>query len=159
MAHTSLTSLFSDIADAIRAKTGGTAQITADSFPTAIAAISTLRKGTSTVTPSANSKSAAFNNMLGNPKYFFCFAKADVYDTGTSNTYFAAIWYDGTNNTQSEYGYKSSNYAGARYLDNADGTYITKSYSSANARLTLTGKSSVSRYFKSGVTYELIYFY
>lgn len=34
--HETLTSLFSDIADAIRAKTGGTADITADTFPTAI---------------------------------------------------------------------------------------------------------------------------
>ena len=39
--HTSLASLFSDIADAIRAKTGDSAQIVADDFPTAIAAIPT----------------------------------------------------------------------------------------------------------------------
>lgn len=37
--HTSLTALFTDIADAIRAKTGGTADIRADAFPDAIAAI------------------------------------------------------------------------------------------------------------------------
>lgn len=37
--HETLTSLFSDIADAIRAKTGGTADITADTFPTAIGGI------------------------------------------------------------------------------------------------------------------------
>lgn len=39
MAEHKLTELFSDIADAIRAKTGGTANIVADNFPTAIAAI------------------------------------------------------------------------------------------------------------------------
>lgn len=39
--HTTLSSLFSDIADAIRAKTGGSAQIVADNFPTAIANIPT----------------------------------------------------------------------------------------------------------------------
>lgn len=39
-AHKSLGELFSAIADAIRAKTGGTAQIVADSFPDAISAIS-----------------------------------------------------------------------------------------------------------------------
>lgn len=38
-AHASLAALFTDIANAIRAKTGSTAQIVADSFPTAIAAI------------------------------------------------------------------------------------------------------------------------
>lgn len=37
--HATLTSLFSDIADAIRAKTGGTANIIADEFPDAIDAI------------------------------------------------------------------------------------------------------------------------
>jgi hypothetical protein len=39
--HETLASLFSDIADAIRAKTGGTESITADNFPSAIAEIST----------------------------------------------------------------------------------------------------------------------
>lgn len=39
MAEHNLTELFSDIADAIRAKTGGTANIVADNFPTAITAI------------------------------------------------------------------------------------------------------------------------
>lgn len=39
MVHTSLLSLFSDIADAIRSKTSGSSAIVADNFPTAIAAI------------------------------------------------------------------------------------------------------------------------
>ena len=39
--HTTLTSLFSDIADAIRAKTGDSAAIIADNFPAAIQAIGT----------------------------------------------------------------------------------------------------------------------
>lgn len=39
--HTTLSNLFSDIADAIRAKTGGSATIVADAFPEAIAAIRT----------------------------------------------------------------------------------------------------------------------
>ena len=39
--HATLSALFSDIADAIRAKTGSSATIKADEFPTAIAAIST----------------------------------------------------------------------------------------------------------------------
>lgn len=37
--HTNLTDLFTDIADAIRVKTGGTESIVADNFPEAIAAI------------------------------------------------------------------------------------------------------------------------
>lgn len=39
--HETLTSLFSDIADAIREKTGGTEEIVADTFPTAIESIPT----------------------------------------------------------------------------------------------------------------------
>ena len=39
--HTTLSSLFSDIADAIRSKTGSQSQIVADNFPTEIANIST----------------------------------------------------------------------------------------------------------------------
>lgn len=39
--HTNLTSLFSDIADAIRAKTGETGTIVADNFPSAISGIET----------------------------------------------------------------------------------------------------------------------
>lgn len=37
--HTTLAGLFADIADAIRLKTGGSADIIADSFPSAIAGI------------------------------------------------------------------------------------------------------------------------
>lgn len=39
--HVTLTSLFTDIADAIRAKTGGSDTIVADNFPAAISAIDT----------------------------------------------------------------------------------------------------------------------
>lgn len=39
--HDTLTSLFTDIADAIRSKTKGTAKIVADNFPAEIAAIAT----------------------------------------------------------------------------------------------------------------------
>lgn len=52
MAHASLASLFSDIADAIRAKTGGSAAIVADDFPTAIAAIPTGGGGPNLPDPS-----------------------------------------------------------------------------------------------------------
>lgn len=51
--HTSLASLFSDIADAIRAKTGGSSNIIADNFPTAISQIPTggsASLGTKTIT-------------------------------------------------------------------------------------------------------------
>lgn len=47
--HATLTSLFSDIADAIRGKTGSSAAIVADNFPTAIASIPT--GGSATIQP------------------------------------------------------------------------------------------------------------
>lgn len=46
--HSTLTSLFSDIADAIRGKTGSSATIVADDFPTAIANIPTGGGGITT---------------------------------------------------------------------------------------------------------------
>lgn len=49
--HTTLASLFSAIADAIRAKTGGTDQIVADNFPNEIAAIETGIQLPSLTTP------------------------------------------------------------------------------------------------------------
>ena len=51
--HATLTSLFSDIAKAIRSKTGGTATIVADNFPTAIDSIVTLSGGSSDATATA----------------------------------------------------------------------------------------------------------
>ncbi len=52
--HSTLTSLFSDIADAIRAKTGGTADIVADDFPSAIDAIPTGGGGASAAPDDVN---------------------------------------------------------------------------------------------------------
>lgn len=51
--HTTLSSLFTSIADAIRAKTGSTATIAADNFPTAIGNITTLSSGSSDATAAA----------------------------------------------------------------------------------------------------------
>lgn len=58
--HTTLSNLFSDIADAIRAKTGGAASIVADDFPTAISGISTGEEAnlqSKSVTPSTSLQS------------------------------------------------------------------------------------------------------
>lgn len=54
--HTTLRSLFSAIASAIRAKTGGSADIVADDFPTAISAIPTgiIPRGTKPITITEN---------------------------------------------------------------------------------------------------------
>ena len=68
--HETLSSLFTDIADAIRSKTGGSAAIIADNFPTAISNINihqgiesnkavTITAASQEVTPSSGYKSMA----------------------------------------------------------------------------------------------------
>lgn len=67
MAHTTLASLFTDIANAIRAKKGTTAQIVADNFPSEIASISGssyTKLGETTLTVSTTSTSAASAGTL-----------------------------------------------------------------------------------------------
>ena len=66
--HTNLTDLFTDIADAIRVKTGGTDTIVADAFPEAIAAIDTQKSisatddGNGNVTIFLSGYTATYNN-------------------------------------------------------------------------------------------------
>ena len=108
MAHTSLTSLFSDIADAIRAKTGGTAQIVADNFPDAIAAIvSGLEYKTGTYTPSSNTNRPTIS--LGT--HSKCPAFVYMADTGssvTTNCSLSFMYYDTYQITGAGFPYSSS---------------------------------------------------
>ena len=66
LTHNSLTSLFSDIADAIRAKTGGSSQIVADDFPTAIASISGGGGGTVTITDTTDTHGGTIRTITTN---------------------------------------------------------------------------------------------
>lgn len=75
--HTTLSNLFSDIANAIRAKTGGSANIVADDFPDEIAAIPTgsslpsgMAAGTFTVTSAISSLVAVAAHGLGSTPQF-----------------------------------------------------------------------------------------
>ena len=63
--HSTLTSLFSDIADAIRGKTGSSATIVADDFPTAIANIPT--GGGGVITTESCSRGEASTSTLAMP--------------------------------------------------------------------------------------------
>ena len=102
MAHTSLASLFSDIADAIRAKTGSSASIVADDFPTEIAAIPTsggTSKNTQIVqgtTRSTSTSLAAIGSEL------------TVSKTGTYDVYWSAA----RTNTSSGYTWGTQLYIG-----------------------------------------------
>ena len=65
--HTTLNSLFTDIADAIRSKTGSTSTITADNFPSAIENIQSYKYNylsTSAVQMSGQYLRLVFNNAI-----------------------------------------------------------------------------------------------
>lgn len=91
--HTSLASLFTDIADAIRARTGGSTQITADDFPTAIAAIPSFNVAKTTATGSGL-RSISFSNLPGQPLLFYCYKQATTYNS--HYRHIIAAFYDGT---------------------------------------------------------------
>lgn len=94
MAHTSLTSLFSDTADAIRAKTGSSASIVADDFPTAIAAIPAgLEYETGTYTPASDAAGQwiSFAKTHSEAPFFVEFADTGSVFSGTSIRQWAVI--------------------------------------------------------------------
>lgn len=154
--HTSLVSLFGDIADAIRGKTGGSSQIAADDFPTAIAGITSLRVGTKTITTSSSGiVGINFTDLPAEPVYFFCFGTPS-YTGGmsgsTSYRYVTSVWFDGEH-VYSHRLYRGSNSA-TLYFDT---DVVTKSYS--NGTLNLHRGSDTNHRFYSSQTYTLIYFY
>ena len=155
MAHTSLTSLFSDIADAIRAKTGGSSAIVADDFPTAIAAIQAGLTFASPVTAQrTNNLNINFSNLAAEPKFFVLFASAssgvDITSTGNSRTVF--VQYDGTN-TKGAYMLWTKN-------SNTAWTVVTTySYSWDSTTNTLTITAPSGRQFQSSHDYTLLYAY
>ena len=154
--HASLASLFGDIADAIRGKTGGSAPIVADDFPTAIAGITTLRVGTKTITTSSSGIAGInFTDLPADPVYFFCFGTPS-YSGGmagsTSYRYITAVWFDGEH-VYSHRLYRGSN---STYLY-FDTDVVTKSYS--DGTLNLHRGSDTNHRFYSSLIYTLIYFY
>lgn len=83
--HTSLTSLFSDIADAIRGKTGGSASIMADDFPSAIAGIPS--GGTvATATATGDGTGVISFSVSGNPIAFAILLTVQLNESEASST-------------------------------------------------------------------------
>ena len=142
--HTSLASLFTDIADAIRGKTGGSAQLVADDFPTAIAAIPSLRVATASKTLTSVATSISFTDLPGSPLLFYCFYAGNLVGTSVR---VSSVLYDG-NSCQ---GYNNSNTTNGKI--NHSTAYYSYTYSNG----TLTIRSS-SPYFNN-VTYQLILIY
>jgi hypothetical protein len=104
--HLTLTSLFGDIADAIRAKTGSSADIVADDFPTAISAIS--QSGT-TISGGARVKSSfvpevTFSTLTGTVQVDFTkYANVQFYLVIVEAIYFGSGQFD---ETSAGYGYQ-----------------------------------------------------
>ena len=152
--HTSLASLFSDIADAIRAKTGGSTQIAADVFPTAIAGIAAARIGETTASNSSNEQTISFT-VNGEPTVFACVPVSSSDSNTTVSLSSSARIVTGVikygNNT-----YHGMQVGGgttfALRVNQVDTTY-------SNGTLTLSINASNGGEFRSGVTYRLLYVY
>ena len=149
--HTSLASLFSDIADAIRAKTGSSDQIVADNFPTAIADIPTGTIDSVTATPSTNVGSLSFQ-VAGEPKAFVCNIDGSS-DIVTNSNYVLTFIYDGQN---------ISGWYGFRLTSGNQAAYYSLSASGYTMDLsgnTLTISAANGHYFRANRTYKLLYIY
>ena len=154
MAHTSLASLFSDIADAIRAKTGGTAALVADDFPTAIAGIPAGLTLASPLTAKRSSATAiAFSSLQGKPEFFAVVVAGGSIQLTSSGYRTLAVIYDGTD-VRGVYFYRGSSSA-IGYNSTTDFSYTWNAGTS-----TLTVSTSNSSYvFHNNYNYQLIYAY
>lgn len=144
--YTSLPAFLTDIADAIREKTGGSSAIAAGNMPAAIRGISGGTIGTATAQRTKNT-SISFTGLNGEPKMFCVFLHSGSY---TSNGHRIAvicaygettcgIWAYGD-----DLGYTDQHY-GWTYTNNT----LTVSCSSA----------SISGVFNASTTYRLVYVY
>lgn len=152
--HTSLASLFGDIADALRAKTGGSAQITADDFPTAIAAIPAARIGETTASNSSNVQTISFT-VNGEPTVFACVPVTDTDANKTVSISSSARIVTGVikygNNTYHGMQVGGSTTFALR-VNQVDTTY-------SNGTFTLSITAANGGQFRSGVMYRLLYVY
>ena len=148
--HNTLPSLFSDIADAIRAKTGDSAQIVADDFPTAIAGISAGSAFATPVTATrTNATTISFSNLEGEPKFFVM--TAPDFTNNASSYVVALVVYNGT-----------TVYGGTIYYRSDQGSWqllttYTKSWNNNTKTLTITAPTN--RSFAASTTYTLLYAY
>lgn len=97
--HTSLASLFGDIANAIRGKTGGSGQIAAEDFPTSISEIATGLTFVPLVTAERTGNLVVrAAGLEAEPKLFVLFASGTNLQITSNNAYRTAfVLFDGTN--------------------------------------------------------------
>ena len=155
--HTSLVSLFSDIADAIRDKNGSSAQLVADEFPTTIANLEAVGMGTVTASPgSSSSLSINFTGLQGEPIMFACIPADFSISDSYSYRRVVFVGYDGTSDMIGASVPKSHAGSSSYYLY-PTGNYFSFTYSSGTLTITSVGRTS-GGYF-ANVVYTLIYAY
>lgn len=159
MAYTSLTDLFTAIADSIRAKRGTSTIISAQNFPSQINAIPTATIATKSVTPTSASTSISFSGLGGSPKVFAVILDQStvVANSSTSSRKIAAAYKLGANGSQYAISFYHSS-SGAR-LSRSSSSTITSSYDSSTATFTITSSSSTNPGQFLNATYTLIYAY
>lgn len=98
---TTLTTLFTNIANAIRAKTGDSAQIVAENFPAAIGNIPTGAQFLGVEQVTATETGITLPEKFANAKIIAVLLGADNTSvTGATETFVGGVWYEGISNTQ-----------------------------------------------------------
>lgn len=98
---TTLTTLFTNIANAIRLKTGGSAQIVAENFPAAIGAIPTGAQFLGLEQVTATATGITLPEKFANAKIIAVILGADNTNvTGATETFVGGVWYEGISNSQ-----------------------------------------------------------
>ena len=140
--HSTLTSLFTDIADAIRGKTKGTAKIVADNFPEAIAAIPAEAKFASGTIKAASSysKTLTISGIGFKPKAIIITAP-QWYSEQAS---FVSIYYDFENTSRNFFWVGSMVYQG-----NQSRMTATASEGSVSFSYTTQGDTGFTTYIGS----------
>lgn len=147
--YTSLPAFLTDIADAIRSKTGGSSAIAAGNMPTAIRNISSASIGEATA-QRTNLSSISFTGLNGEPKLFCVFLDSGSF-TFTGRSIALICSYGDTTCGVSAYGGSE-----------ADLQYRTSYYSWTYSNGTLTvscSSASSGGSFKASTTYRLVYVY
>lgn len=152
MAYTSIASFCSDIADAIRAQTGGSSPIAAEDFPTAIAGISTANVETATAQPTSTS-SIKFTGLNGSPKMFCITLDSSSTGSFSNARRIAAIIGYGT----TTYGIYASQSSRSAYVY-WNNSYYEWTYSGGTLTATCSSTSSGGS-FVTSKTYRLVYVY
>ena len=124
---------------------------TLDGYAALINGIVTARIGTATITPSSNGTSISFS-VSGEPLIFAVYSNTGISLSTTRS--FTSVIYDGTN-TVCGWGYRSGSSATAYRGDAPDA--VTFTYS--NGTLTISNAGSTTKYFRSGIAYNLVYVY